>query len=394
MKNVQIAISLLLLFLVTCTVITIDAAPVRVPMRAREQTDAQKLAWLQFAREAQRSGGLKLKRPYLMQHGDSPVVPLKDFSDTQYYGFISLGTPEQSFKVVFDTGSSNVWVPSEKCYSISCFFHNTYYHEKSSTYKADGRHLQIQYGSGAIEGFLSIDTLTCGGLKVPNQGFAEVTSESGLSFLFAKMDGIVGMAFKSIAVEGVTPMFDNMVANKLVDKGQFQFYLTKGNESSASVMLLGGYDTSYMTTPLNWHPVVWETYWTVNVTDLGVNGLSTQGCVDGCRAAVDTGTSFIAGPAEDIQPIMYAARVKPDCSNIDSLPVVNIKINGIQYDLKPHDYVIKITQFGQTQCISGFMPLALPPRLGKFWILGDTFISTYTTVFDWDNKKVGFAKAK
>lgn len=67
------------------------------------------------------------------------IVSLTDAfpGNPQYYGEIALGTPPQKFNVIFDTGSSNLWIPSSHCgwFNIACRLHRRYFASKSTTYK-------------------------------------------------------------------------------------------------------------------------------------------------------------------------------------------------------------------------------------------------------------------
>lgn len=81
-------------------------------------------------------------------------IPQTNAGDFEYYGPISIGTPAQNFTVVFDTGSSNLWVPSVNCTdfktSPACANHRRYDHSKSSTYEPDGQGMFLPYGSGTV----------------------------------------------------------------------------------------------------------------------------------------------------------------------------------------------------------------------------------------------------
>jgi len=326
-------------------------------------------------------------------------VVISDFQDAQYYGQIQVGTPPVSFNVIFDTGSSNLWIPSSKCLK-TCDSKTKYNSENSGTFIKNGTVFDIQYGSGPVSGFFSQDQVILGGLEIPKQLFAEVTDVSGLgqAYTLGKFDGILGMAYDSISVDHVETPFHNLVDDGKVEKAVFSFYLGSGSslgELTLGELTLGGYDNAHFTGKLNYVDLISETYWQIKLDGVETrNGVASRPIVTNTTAIVDTGTSLITGPTDAVGSLAQALGIKRSvkgeylvmCNN--KFDDITFTINNNEYTLTSNDYLLNA---GNGVCIFGVMGLDLP---NNSWILGDTFIRKYYTVFDYDGQQVAFATAK
>ncbi|XP_041023257.1 aspartic proteinase-like [Juglans microcarpa x Juglans regia] len=239
---------------------------------------------------------------------DTDIVVLKNYLDAQYYGEIGIGSPPQNFTVIFDTGSSNLWVPSSKCYlSVPCFFHAKYKSSDSSTYKKNGTSAAIQYGSGAISGFFSYDEVKVGDRVVKDQEFIEATREPSITFLVAKFDGILGLGFQEISVGNSVPLWYNMVEQGLVQEQVFSFWLNrKAEEEEGGEIVFGGVDPNHYKGKHTYVPVTRKGYWQFDMGDVLIDDKPTGYCAGGCSAIADSGTSLLAGPTTVITMINQA----------------------------------------------------------------------------------------
>lgn len=201
-----------------------------------------------------------------------------------------MGTPNQTFTVVPDTGSSNLWIYSSKCAAIVCKLHSTYDASKSSTYEADGTAFDISYGSGSITGSVSRDIATLGDVSAENFGFGEVSSAKGASFYASQMSGILGLAYASISVDNLPVFIDE--AN-IWDKS-FSFVLKETDEDS--YMTIPGYDETSIVGEFMWHNVTEQKYWALNLTTI----MSGKTGIDATKykAVIDSGTSVLVGPTK------------------------------------------------------------------------------------------------
>ncbi|XP_056278915.1 pepsin A-like [Pseudoliparis swirei] len=310
-------------------------------------------------------------------------------ADLSYFGVISIGTPPQSFSVVFDTGSSNLWVPSVYCSSQACNNHRKFNPQQSTTFKWGDETLSIAYGTGSMTGRLAVDNVEVGGITVHNQVFGISRTEAPFMAHMAS-DGILGLAFQSIASDNVVPVFDNMVKDGLVSQPLFSVYLSSHGEQGSEVVF-GGVDSTHYTGQISWIPLSSATYWKIKMDSVMING-NVVACGGGCHAIIDTGTSLIGGPTSDIKNMnawvgastnQYGDAIV-SCQNIQSMPEVTFSLGGHAFTIPASAYVLN----HDNSCMTGFSG-----GDSNLWILGDVFIREFYAIFDSHSKYIGLAKS-
>uniref|UniRef100_A0A3Q3IH17 pepsin A n=1 Tax=Monopterus albus TaxID=43700 RepID=A0A3Q3IH17_MONAL len=379
---------------VVCAMVALSECLIQVPLEkgksARELLEEQGL-WEEYRHKYPYNPMAKFDQRFVVAN-----EPMTNDADLSYYGVISIGTPPQSFRVIFDTGSSNLWVPSIYCSSTACMNHDRYNPGKSSTYKYNGSPLDIRYGTGSMTGFLAYDTVTVGGLPVTNQIFGCSTTEAAF-MQYMRADGILGLAYPRLSASGATPVFDNMMK-----EGKFNSVpaFLHSNSQQGSVVTFGGINPNHYYGPITWIPLSNELYWQITVDSVTVNG-QVVACNGGCQAIVDTGTSLIVGPQSSISNInsrLGASSQNGDyvvnCNNIGQMPNLVFHIHGQQFTLPASAYVSQVILrlpywLWKRSCRTGFGNGG-----DSLWILGDVFIRQYYSIFNRAQNMVGLAKAR
>lgn len=353
--------------------------------------------------------------------------PLKNYRSRMYTGQLSIGTPPQQFSVVFDTGSSDPWIISDRAnneFTRPQFIH--YYNSgASTTYIGDETDtFEIQYGKGNVIGYVATDLCNIIDLQLYNCTFGIVT-EFDQAFMSSELplDGIVGLGYSHASSAHILPLIDQLYQSKLIDSRVFSFKLT--NESNTGSVFTIGSDVfdvqgTSMDANTDTHTLSSNELhtmavlgphqiglWLLRLDSIIINhdqlnntcSVNNNRTSNSCVILVDSGSSFIGLPSTlytTVSNIIISNRA--DCSSdnnviactdnhINNLPDFGLQltdIHGVQRDfiITPQEYMY--------QNIIGIQQISTHSSNLDIIIIGDTFLKNYYTIFNMDNHTVSF----
>ncbi|KAJ7733727.1 aspartic peptidase domain-containing protein [Mycena maculata] len=335
-------------------------------------------------------------------------LPLTDYNsynmDLMYFApHADFGTPPQSLSIDIDSGSADLWIPVNCSECANKQFEDT----ESTTCKNSGNSFSVSYGSGDVSGMLIQDVVSIAGLKVQNQYFGAV-SEVSDDFRGLPNDGLLGMAFGTIAQCGEPTFFENLMENGMLPAPMFSVHLAR-NQESGSEVCFGCLDNTKTLGPVNWVPVLSKTYWSISMDGIGINGtLMPTNLVAAYSLTfskiIDTGTTLIYLPDEvacafyDMIPdSKHAPEYGPEFFTFPCSATLNIQFSfgGRSFVINLLDFNLGSTTPNSPDCVGGILSLGsdgFPDNLAIIvMFVKFVFDITRYTTFDYDGPKVGFS---
>ncbi|WWD21491.1 hypothetical protein CI109_105977 [Kwoniella shandongensis] len=336
-------------------------------------------------------------------NGDVPDHNL----DTSYSASLSVGTPAQTMDVVLDTGSSDLWVASDKCTTSACDSMETYNSGSSSTSANMTSSFSIEYGSGQAAGTLVQDLVTLGGYSVAEQTFASCDDVSS-GLLSSGVSGIMGLSWQALAYSKATPWWLTLAQSSTWNQKLFAFYLGRYRnvagasslESDGGRATFGYLDSSLYSGSVTYVAVGSNAqYWQIPIDSISMQGSSIS--LGGSKmAAIDTGTTLIGGP-ESIIASIYAAipgskRMTGSYASYYEYPCTTsvnfeIKFGGFNIKVTDQDFNLGKYSSDTSMCTGAAYVQSLSSSSPVQWIVGDAVLKNTYTVFRYSPAAVGFA---
>ncbi|GFO15499.1 cathepsin d [Plakobranchus ocellatus] len=244
------------------------------------------------------------------------------------------------------------------------------------------------------------------GLTVQNQTFGEAILEPYNVFEDTPNSGIMGLGFADIEEEPT--VFDNMVSQGILPAPVFSFYLKRiETDGPDSVLTLGGTNSDFYTGEFTFVDISEPDQWKFKMDRVQLSNGAGIIYPEGCGAVVDSGTSLIIGPKDEVDhlnrelggspipelPRMYSV----DCSTVPYLPDIEFVVKGRKLALSSKYYIVRteLSEEEEPICMIGLISDEKWEEVeGPFWILGNPFMSAFYTQFDKGNSRIGFAKTK
>ncbi|KAM7447610.1 hypothetical protein ABFA07_004159 [Porites harrisoni] len=311
---------------------------------------------------------------------------------------LDLGTPPQRLEFLIDTGSSNMAIAGPRCrdeMEHKCEIETYYYPEKSSTSENQHTPIETEYGKGAWSGNIYRDVVA-----FPGDGprttaeFAVISHEKDFFLRNSINEGILGLAYKSLATDEVQPLYDQLVQDNKVPN-VFSLGLCNG----MGKIWLDFPESSEYHGPLHYTGIDQETWYSVTMTGIDVAGNSLGLLPPSFSSAiVDSGTTDIL-----LQPEIYEAVIAE--LKTRGPPVDERFWNSYCVDTDPYQWPYLTIYL--KDMIGGSFGLTI---LGKHYVrkqdefhclsigvkrsgavLGEVVMEGNVVVFDRANQRIGFA---